>query len=476
MSIPPLISMFLQYSYNLIDSAFVARLSENALTAVSLSFPITTLMNAASIWIGVGVNVLIAGYLGQKKQDEANTTVTHGLLLAFGIGALLNLLSLLIMKPYFRAFTNNEEIYQLSIAYMSVCSFMQIPNMVHIAIQKMIQATGNMVAPMWFQIAGVVVNFALNPILIFGVGIFPTMGIRGSAVATVAGYLLSMILAFVLLLGKKQSEEAMTALSLVYPVQNFINAVGIGFGVGINAVIAFHLGAGDNSKADQAATQGLVFAIIHGVVMTVCCIAIMPVFLRMFTSSEAVIELGVRYSIVAFAFTLIVTVSMAFEKLFQAVGNMKTTMISLMCGCITNIVLDPVLIFGYGPFPEMGIEGAALATGIGQALTLAIYLVVYLLRPIRVHIRRQYILPRKKMVIKLYSIGIPATLNLALPSLLISALNAILAAYSEVYILVLGIYYKLQTFIYLPANGIVQGMRPLIGYNYGAGEHKRVSQ
>ena len=122
-------------------------MSENALTAVSLSFPITTLMNAASIWIGVGVNVLIAGYLGQKKQDEANTTVTHGLLLAFGIGALLNLLSLLIMKPYFRTFTNNEEIYQLSIAYMSVCSFMQIPNMVHIAIQKMIQATGNMVAP-----------------------------------------------------------------------------------------------------------------------------------------------------------------------------------------------------------------------------------------------------------------------------------------------------------------------------------------
>ena len=196
--------------------------------------------------------------------------------------------------------------------------------------------------------------------------------------------------------------------------------------------------------------------------MTICSIAIIPVFLRMFTSSEAVIELGVRYSVVAFAFTLIVTVSMAFEKLFQAV--------------ITNIVLDPVLIFGYGPFPEMGIEGAALATGIGQTLTLMIYLVVYFMRPNRVHIRRQYILPRKRMALKLYSIGIPATLNLALPSLLISALNAILAAYSEVYILVLGIYYKLQTFIYLPANGIVQGMRPLIGYNYGAGEHKRVSQ
>lgn len=238
------------------------------------------------------------------------------------------------------------------------------------------------------------------------------------------------------------SEEAMTALSLVYPVQNFINAVGIGFGV----------------------------------VMTVCCITMMPAFLGMFTSSKTVIELGVRYSVIAFAFTLIIIVDVTFEKLFQAVGNMKTTMISLMCGCITNIVLDPVLIFGYGPFPKMGIEGAALATGIGQTLTLAIYLVVYFVRPIRVHIRRQYILLSKKMVIKLYSIGIPATLNLALPSLLISVLNAILAAYSEVYILVLGIYYKLQTFIYLPANGIVQGMRPLIGYNYGAGENKRVSQ
>ena len=272
------------------------------------------------------------------------------------------------------------------------------------------------------------------------------------------------------------SEEAMTALSLVYPVQNFINAVGIGFGIGINAVIAFYLGAGDNRKADRAATQGLVLAVIHGVVMTVCCIAMMPAFLGMFTSSETVIELGVRYSVVAFAFTSIIIVGVTFEKIFQAVGNMKTTMISLMCGCITNIVLDPVLIFGYGPFPAMGIEGAALATGIGQALTLAIYLVVYFGRPIRVHIRRQHILPGKGMVLKLYSIGIPATLNLALPSLLISALNAILAAYSEVYILVLGIYYKLQTFIYLPANGIVQGMRPLIGYNYGAGENKRVSQ
>ena len=272
------------------------------------------------------------------------------------------------------------------------------------------------------------------------------------------------------------SEEAMTALSLVYPVQNFINAAGIGFGVGINAVIAFYLGAGNHEKADQAATQGLVLAVIHGVVMTVCCITIMPVFLRMFTSSEAVIELGVRYSAVAFAFTLIVTVSMMFEKLFQAVGNMKTTMISLMCGCITNIVLDPVLIFGYGPFPEMGIEGAALATGIGQLLNLCVYLFVYLRTELPVRLSRSGLHPDIALDGKLYAIGVPAILNLALPSLLVTFLNSLLAGFSQSYVVILGIYYKLQTFLYLPANGIVQGMRPLIGYNYGAKEHARVKK
>lgn len=273
----------------------------------------------------------------------------------------------------------------------------------------------------------------------------------------------------------KISDDAMTALSLVFPVQNLINAVGIGFGIGINAVIAFYSGAGDAEKADRAATQGLVFAVLHSVILTAASIAVMPAFLGMFTTSQAVIDLGVRYSNIAFSFTLIINLGMAFEKIFQAVGRMKTSMVSLLCGCGCNIILDPMLIFGY-VFPRMGIEGAALASGIGQCVSLAIYLAVYSRTNIGVHFRRKYLRPQGYMTARLYSIGIPAVLNLALPSILISALNAILAAYSEVYILVLGIYYKLQTFLYLPANGIIQGMRPLVGYNYGAGEHKRVSQ
>ena len=272
------------------------------------------------------------------------------------------------------------------------------------------------------------------------------------------------------------SEDAMTALSLVYPIQNFINAVAIGFGVGMNAVIAYHLGAQEHGKANQAATMGFVLSLVHGAVMMVGSITVMPVFLRMFTADERVIDYGIRYSRIAFAFSLIIVTSLAFEKIFQAVGRMKVTMGGMMAGCITNIILDPVLIFGFGPFPAMGIEGAALATGIGQVLTVVIYLVIYLVRPIPVRLGRQYLTRENGLFMRLYSIGIPATLNLALPSLLISALNAILAAYGQIYVVILGIYYKLQTFLYLPVNGIVQGMRPIIGYNYGAKEHKRVSQ
>lgn len=274
----------------------------------------------------------------------------------------------------------------------------------------------------------------------------------------------------------KISEHAMTALSLVFPIQNFVNAVAIGFGVGINALIAFYLGANDEQKANTVATHGLFLASLHGLLMTIGCISIMPVFLRMFTSTKKVINLGIHYSTIVFAFSLALSLSLSFEKIFQSIGNMKITMVSLMCGCIANIILDPILIFGFGPFPKMGMEGAALATGIGQIVTLAIYLFVYFSYPVRIHISRKYFVQNTNIDFKLYSIGIPAILNLALPSLLISSLNAILSAYSQIYVVILGIYYKLQTFLYLPANGIIQGMRPLIGYNYGAGEQKRVKQ
>lgn len=272
------------------------------------------------------------------------------------------------------------------------------------------------------------------------------------------------------------SDAAFTALSLVYPVQNFVNAVGIGFGVGINAVIALHLGAQEQEKADSAASQGMFLAGIQGLVLSVACILIMPGFLGLYTTDEQIVDLGVRYSTVVFGFGVMVSLGVGFEKVFQAVGLMKVSMISLMAGCIANIILDPIMIFGWGPIPAMGIEGAALATGIGQTLSFVIYVAVYFVKPIGVRVTPRLFRPRAQMAARLYSVGIPAVLNLALPSLLISALNGILSSFSELYVQVLGAYYKLQTFLYLTVNGVVQGMRPLVGYNFGAKEYGRVNK
>lgn len=378
MSVPPLISMFLQYSYNLVDSIFVARLSEDALTAVSLSFPITTLMNAASIWIGVGVNVLIAGYLGGKAQDKADSVVTHGILLSFVVGALLNILVLLIMKPYFRAFTGNEEIYKLSIAYMGLCSLMQIPNMVHIAIQKMIQATGNMVAPMWFQIAGVVVNFILNPILIFGIGAFPALGICGSALATVAGYMVSMILAFALLLGTKQkvhfqikgfrlqkqiigrifafglpsfimnalssfmvtfvnlflaaySATAIAFFGAYFKIQQLIVMTVNGLIQGCLPVMSFNYGAGNRERLNLAFRYGTILVSIMMIIGTIVVTVYPSQILKLFAASDEMCSFGISAMRIMAVSYLFCGISTMISTYFQATGNVLSSIGIQLC-------------------------------------------------------------------------------------------------------------------------------------------------
>lgn len=270
------------------------------------------------------------------------------------------------------------------------------------------------------------------------------------------------------------SEDAMTALSLVFPLQNLVNAVAIGFAIGINATIAYFLGAEKHNTADKTASLGTLFNMIHGFVLAVVCIAITAPFLAMFTDKRSIIEMGTEYAKIVFIFAVPNAAGLCFEKIFQSVGRMKTSMLCMLVGCVSNIILDPLMIFGIGIFPEMGIRGAALATGIGQIISLVCYLMFYILNPIPVKVRLKDMTPDAALSRKMYSIGVPATLSLALPSIQVSALNAILAVYSASYVLVLGAYFKLQTFLYLTGNGVVQGMRPLVGYNYGAGEKKRV--
>lgn len=269
------------------------------------------------------------------------------------------------------------------------------------------------------------------------------------------------------------SENAMTALSLVFPLQNLANATGIGFGVGINAAVAYYLGAKKNASADRAASLGMLLSILHGALLAgLCALAIEP-FLRLFTDVEETVKYGTDYFYIVIAFAPAFSLDMAIEKVLQATGKMKTTMFCMAIGAVVNIILDPIFISGAGFIPAMGVKGAAIATGIGQIVSLISYVTAFFVAkiPVKFRLGRR---SEEKICRKLYLVGIPAALNLALPSFTVTVLNGILTAFSETYVFILGVYYKLQTFLYFTLSGIVQGVRPLIGYNYGANRQDRV--
>ena len=264
----------------------------------------------------------------------------------------------------------------------------------------------------------------------------------------------------------KVSENAMTAISLIFPIQYLANAFGIGFGVGINAVVSYYLGAKKDKNASYSATIGVILSIVHGIILSIICFIIAKPFIMAFTKNEEIIKYGLDYFYIVVLFAPIITVSMALEKILQAIGKMKTTMVCMAIGAVVNIILDPIFITNLG----LGIKGAAIATGIGLLVGLITYLKVKL--PLKITFFEE---EKDHSIKKLYTIGIPASLNLALPSFMIIALNKVLASYNDVNVLILGVYYKLQTFLYFIIRGIVQGNRPLLGYNYWAKYKNRVN-
>ena len=268
--------------------------------------------------------------------------------------------------------------------------------------------------------------------------------------------------------------DALTAVSLAYPLQNAIVSVGVGIGVGISSAISISLGKGDQEGADRSATIGIALTVFHCIMFILLGIFMTKPFLSLFTGNPAVLKDACCYTYIVLCVSFGSLLQIAFEKIFQGIGQMKITMYLLSAGCIINIILDPILIFGLLGFPALGVSGAAIATVIGQIGAFLLYIAVYLRGPYAVRIHPRYLKLDKKIIGQIYSVGIPSSIMMLLPSVLISILNSILGALSEVYVAVLGVYYKLQTFIYMPANGIVQGMRPIIGYNYGAGEFGRV--
>ena len=247
-------------------------------------------------------------------------------------------------------------------------------------------------------------------------------------------------------------------------------------GVGLNACIARSLGAGDPEKANDAAAHGLVFTTIHALLFVLVGVFGTRPFLQMFTTDPEVLEMGCQYSYIVICLSFGSLYHIFIEKIFQATGNMVAPMILQGVGAIINIVLDPILIFGLFGLPAMGVPGAAIATVAGQmtACALAVALFVKGDCPVRIHMKGFRL--KGAVAAQVYSVAVPSGLMVALPSLLVGMLNAILSAFSQTAVAVFGAYFKLQTFVYMPASGLVQGMRPIMSFNYGAGRRDRMHQ
>ena len=278
----------------------------------------------------------------------------------------------------------------------------------------------------------------------------------------------------------KINENAMTALSLVFPVQNLITAVGVGFGIGINATIAYFLGAQKQEKADTSATLGVACSFLHGVLLTIGTIAIMPTFLSMFTKDQEVLSMGITYSRITFGFSIIISLGIAYEKIFQSVGRMKTTMFCMMSGCILNIILDPIMIFGLLGFPKMGVTGAALATSLGYIVGAGMIL-GYLGRRRNVVRLCRVKTSRKSMRLTLRNVGYMCRLGLS-TFLCEGAIAMMMFAGNYVFIRYLGedgvaafsVACYFFPIIFMVYNAIGQSAQPILSYNFGAGNGARV--
>ncbi|MDD6712329.1 MAG: MATE family efflux transporter [Sharpea porci] len=273
----------------------------------------------------------------------------------------------------------------------------------------------------------------------------------------------------------KLGEDALTAVSLIFPLQNFSLAMSVGLGVGMNALIARHLGANEEKKASYIATQGIYMSFLHSLIFVIIGLFLIQPFLSLFTTKQSVVDYGRQYGMIVITLTFASFIHIAIEKMFQACGNMVVPMIMQMVGALVNIILDPILIFGYFHMPALGVAGAAIATIIGQfsSCILSIILFTYLKTPIHLHLKTRLHFSAFK---EIYAIAIPSCLMMCLPSILVSLLNMILSLSSQTAVAFFGIYYKLQTFVYMPSNGVIQGMRPIISFNYGARDFKRMKE
>lgn len=269
-------------------------------------------------------------------------------------------------------------------------------------------------------------------------------------------------------------DNGLAALSLVFPLQMLLVAFGVGTGVGINSLISRRLGEKRQEEADRAASHSITLGVFTGIVFAILGALLIRPFLEAFHPSAPVLEMGCSYAYIVTLLSIGSFVQIGIEKTIQATGNMIFPMLFQLTGAITNIILDPIMIFGLLGCPEMGVEGAAVATVIGQFAAMIFALIIVFTRDHEVHITLRGLIPHWRTIREIYRVGIPGIVMQAVSAFLTTLFNFILMGFGETAVSVLGLYYKLQSFVFMPVFGLNQGLMPIIGFNFGARNKKRI--
>ena len=270
------------------------------------------------------------------------------------------------------------------------------------------------------------------------------------------------------------SENALTAVSLAFPAQNLMIAFASGTAVGVNALLSKSLGERNFERANKSAENGLFLVFLEYLIFLVFGIFGVSFFYNMQTNVAEIIENGYSYLSICSIFSFGIFGQIMTERLMQSTGRTIYTMFTQGSGAIINIILDPILIFGIGPFPEMGIAGAAWATVIGQIFAFILALILNAKYNKDIKLSLKHFRPDGKIIGKIFSVGIPSTIMIAIGSVMNFMFNKILISFTETAAAVFGVYFKLQSFIFMPVFGMNNGIIPIIAYNYGAQKRKRM--
>jgi len=273
------------------------------------------------------------------------------------------------------------------------------------------------------------------------------------------------------------SGDALTSVSLAYPMQMMIVAFSVGTGVGANSLISRRLGERKQDEANLAAAHGIVLAVATWIIFVIAGLFLSGPFIKMCSSpstSDVIIKDAKTYLTIVMVFSIGAFYATSVEKIVQATGNMFYPMMFQLIGAISNIILDPIFIFGYFGIPKMGVAGAATATVIGQIISAVYAYYVVKRKDFHVSFSFKNFKLDFKIIKNIYQVGIPAILMQSIASVLTTFLNMILITLSEVAVAVLGIYFKLQSFVFMPVFGLNQGVMPIMGYNFGARNKMRL--